>query len=101
MRAYRYLADPRRTAKGKPHMVLALHARGVPPDEIQQQTGCPRAAVGRYIADFEAGRQQPDFGPYYGKDLSPKELCQLHGTWYANFGSPQTPSQALHLTRPP
>jgi hypothetical protein len=96
LRPYRYLADPRRTAKGKPHMVLALHARGVPPEEIQKQTGCPRAAVGRYLADFEAGRQQPDFGPYYGKDLSPKELCRLHGTWYANFGAPQTPNEAQH-----
>jgi hypothetical protein len=28
MRRYRYLAEPRKTAKGKPHMVLALHADG-------------------------------------------------------------------------
>jgi hypothetical protein len=99
MRPYRYLADPRRTAKGKVHMVLALHAGGVPPDKIHKQTGCPKAAVGRYIADFEAGRQQPDFGPYYGKDLSPKDLCQLHGTWYANFGAPQ-PTGPSQLTGP-
>ncbi len=91
MRLYRFLSQPRKTAKGKLHMVLALHSRGIPPEEIQQLTGCPVKTVRRYIADFEAGRQQADFGPFYGIDLGPKELARLHGTWHATHG-PNSPS---------
>jgi hypothetical protein len=86
MRPYRFLTQPRKTAKGKLHTVLALHCRGVAPEAIQQLTGCPLKTVQRYIADFEAGRQQADFGPYYGIDLGPKELARLHGTWHAQHG---------------
>src|SRR5262249_4666053 len=89
MRSYRYLSQPKRTAKGKVHMILAMHARGAAADEIQQTTGCPRPAMGRYIADFEAGRQNKDLTPYFGKDLTPKDLCRLYGTWVANFGTKQ------------
>lgn len=91
LRPYRYLTEPRRTAKGKLHLVLALHVRGVPPDEVHQLTGCPKASVRRYLDDFEAGRRESDFGPYYGKDLSPKALCRLHGTWHARWGNFPSP----------
>src|SRR5208283_4380843 len=86
MLPYRYLTEPRRISKGKLHLVLALHVQGVHPEEIGQITGSPTATIQRYIADFEAGRQQKNFGPYYGIDLGPKELCKLYGTWVANFG---------------
>jgi hypothetical protein len=87
LRRYRHLAEPRKTAKGKPHMVLALHADGKGAEAIRELTGCPRAAVQRYVEDFEAGKQTTDFGPYFGKDLTPKDLCRLHGTWYAVYGN--------------
>ncbi len=86
MRRCRYLSEPRRTAKGKPHMVLALHADGAGPETIAQRCGAPRAAIQRYVEDFEAGKQEADFSPYVGKDLSPKDLCRLHGTWAAMHG---------------
>ena len=41
----------------------------------------------RYIDDFEAGKQTTDFGPYFGKDLTAKDLCRLHGTWLAVYGA--------------
>ena len=85
MRPYRYVADARRTAKGKAHMVLALHSQGVPADEIVRRTGCPRTAVGRYLAAYAAGRQESDFGPYIGRDLSTADICQLHGAWAATY----------------
>src|SRR5262249_54098830 len=66
MRSYPFLTEPRRISKAKPHMVLSLHARGVAPDEIRRQTGCTRQAVERYIADFEAGRREQEFAPYFG-----------------------------------
>jgi hypothetical protein len=81
LRPYRYLTEPRKTAKGKPLMVLAMHARGASVEEIYQATGCPRKSVQRYVADFETGRGQDDFTAYIGKELKPADLCALHGTW--------------------
>ncbi len=86
MRRYRYLSEPRRTAKGKPHMVLALHADGKKTDEIYDLTGCTKSAIQRYLDDYEAGRGEADFASYIGKDLTPKDLCRLHGTWAAHHG---------------
>jgi 3-methyladenine DNA glycosylase Mpg len=87
LRPYRFLTEPRRTAKGKPLLVLALHTRGMSPEEINRLTGCPLASVRRYVADFEAGRLVTDFAPYSGRDLTPADLCKLHGTWHAVWGS--------------
>jgi hypothetical protein len=64
----------------------------LPPDEIQKRTGCPKASVQRYLAEVEAGKQQRDFTPYFGKDLAPKDLCRLYGTWLANFETPAVPA---------
>jgi hypothetical protein len=83
MRPYRYLSEPRRVSKGKPYVVLALYAQGVNPDDIPRLTGCPAKRVKRYLDDFEAGRQEADFAPYFGIELGPKELCRLHGVWHA------------------
>jgi hypothetical protein len=86
MRPYRYLSEPRRISKGKQHMVLALHARGLSPGEIREQTGCTKGAVERYIADYQQGTTETDFTPFFGIDLGPKELARLHGLWQAKFG---------------
>jgi hypothetical protein len=86
MRPYRYLSEPRRVSKGKPQMVLALHAQGISSDRIREVTGATKQSIQRYIDDFESGRREKDFTPYFGIDLGPKELCRLHGTWYAQFG---------------
>lgn len=80
MKTYRYLSEPRRTAKGRTYLVLALHDLGKTPDEIADLTGCTRSAIQRYIGDYEAGRHEKDFSTYFGIDLSPKDLCRLHGT---------------------
>ena len=87
MRPYRYLTEPRRTKKGKLHIVLALHARGVSIDDIRRLTNCPRHTIERYVADFEAGRKEADFTPYFGIDLGPRQLCRLYGVWWAHFHS--------------
>jgi hypothetical protein len=86
LRRYRYLSEPRRISKGKLHMVLALHADGVPPAEIRARTGCTKGAMERYIADFEEGTKEADFAGYFGVELGPKELARLHGLWWAKFG---------------
>lgn len=84
MRPYRYLTEPRRTKKGKMHMVLALHAQGAGVEDIQRLTNCPRRSVERYVADFETGRKEADFAPYFGIDLGPAQWCKLYGVWFAS-----------------
>lgn len=86
LRSYRYLAEPKRTAKGKPHMVLALHAQGKDVETIHQLTGCPKKSVQNYITDFEEGRRALDFAAYFGIELGPKDLSRLHGTWHVHHG---------------
>lgn len=85
MRSYRYLTEPARTKKGKPHMVLALYVQGKGIDAIHRLTKCPRRAIERYIADFEEGKKDGDFTPYFGIDLGPRQLCLLYGVWCARY----------------
>lgn len=89
MRPYRYLTEPRRTKKGKLHVVLALHARGIGIESIQRQTNCLRRTIERYVADFERGRIEADFSPYFDVDLGPSELCKLYGVWFTHWGLPR------------
>ncbi len=79
VRPYRYLTEPRRIAKGKPHMVLALHNRGETPEAISRATGCPSATVRRYTAASDSGRSETDPTSFYSKDLNPTEFARLHG----------------------
>ncbi len=79
LRPYRFLTEPRRTAKGKPHMVLAMLEADKAPEAITTETGCPLATVRRYAADFEAGRRETDLAPYYGREWTTADLCRLHG----------------------
>jgi hypothetical protein len=83
---YRYLTEPRRVTKGKPHLVLALHRRGEPVESIRQLTGCPRKTVERYVADFAAGKGAAGFDGYFGRELGTGDLCRLLGTWAATYG---------------
>jgi 3-methyladenine DNA glycosylase Mpg len=59
-RPYRYLTEPRRIAKGKALLVLALHANGADVEEIHDLTGSPRKSIRRYIDEFAAGRVAAD-----------------------------------------
>jgi hypothetical protein len=86
LKPYRYLSEPRRISKGKIQMVLALYEAGASPPEIREKTGCTRGAVDRYIADYEEGKKETSFDPYFGIELGPRELCRLHGLWRAKYG---------------
>ena len=52
---YRFLTEPRRIAKGKPLLAVALHASGIPVEQIGEITGSPLANVCRYVE--RAGRK--------------------------------------------
>lgn len=79
LRPYRFLTDPRQTAKGKPHMVLALLGRGESPERIRELTGAPLASIRRYAAEYEAGAAERDAAGYFGRELSTADLARLHG----------------------
>lgn len=95
MKPYRFLSEPKRIAKGKVHMVLALHAKKHTPEQINQLCGCPKGTVQRYVLDYEVGKQETDFGPYFGIDLGNPELCKLTGLWQAKYGPPAPPDTAF------
>lgn len=82
----RFLTDPLRTKKGKPHLVLPLLADGVEAAEASRLTGCPVSAVKRYAAAFAAGREEGTAEPYYGTALSTAALCRLYGWWRERRG---------------
>jgi hypothetical protein len=87
-RPYRFLTEPSRISKGKPHLVLALHRAGRTPEEIRAIIDMPLKTINRYIADFNAGKQVENFDGYIGKDLGTSDLCKMLGTWHAKYGTP-------------
>jgi hypothetical protein len=76
-RPYRFLSEPARIRKGKPHLVTALHRQGRSPAEIAALTGTRRSVVEGYLAAFEAGRAKRIAAQ--AGDLSTTELCALLG----------------------
>jgi hypothetical protein len=84
-RPYRFLTEPATIAKGRPHLILALHRTGHAPDAIRALTGVARKTIDRYIADHDAGTRADTFDAYIGKDLSTPELCRMLGTWTARY----------------
>lgn len=76
-RPYRFLSEPARIRKGKPHLITALHQQGRSPAEIATLTGTRRSVIEGYVAAFEAGhtRRVAEFDG----DLSTDELCRLLG----------------------
>src|SRR5439155_13962936 len=89
MRPYRYLTEPRAIKKGKPQLVCALHQAGLDVGGIVSLTGSPKKTVERYVADFEQGKREATFDPYFGVDLGPAGVCKLLGAWAAKYGDPQ------------
>jgi Methylpurine-DNA glycosylase (MPG) len=76
-RHYRFLSEPARIRKGKPHLITALHQQGCSPAEIAALTSTKLSVLQGYLDAFEAGRARPVEG--FRGDLSPGELCRLLG----------------------
>ena len=76
-RPYRFLSEPARIRKGRPHLVIALHQQGRSSSEIAALTGTRNAVIDGYLRAFETGRGQ-SLDDFRG-DLSPRELCALLG----------------------
>lgn len=78
-RPYRFLSEPRRIAKGKAQMAMALLRRGCSAMEIGVATGSPLRSIEVYLAEYAAGLCSGSLEEYFGKDLGPRDLCRLHG----------------------
>ena len=78
-RPYRFLTEPAAIAKGKAQMVMALHRAGQSVDDIRRVTGCTGKMIAACIAEYNIGLVQGTFEEYFGKDLTPKDICRLHG----------------------
>ena len=81
-RPYRFLSEPARIRKGKPHLITALHRQGRSPSDIASLTATRSSIVDSYLSAFEAGRARP-LATFDGA-LSPSELCALFGACATN-----------------
>jgi hypothetical protein len=85
-RPYRFLSEPARIRKGKPHLITALHRQGWSPAAIAAVTATRPSVIQGYLAAFEAGRRRP-IAELAG-DLSTAELCELLGACAAAEEAP-------------
>jgi 3-methyladenine DNA glycosylase Mpg len=76
-RPYRFLTEPARIRKGKPHLITSLHQHGHAPAQIAALTHTRLAIVQGYLDAFQAGPTTP-LESLRG-DLSPAQTCQLLG----------------------
>jgi hypothetical protein len=83
-RPYRFLTEPRTTAKGRPHIVLAMLGREESVERIRELTGVVPASIRRYAAEFEAGKRETDATGYFGRELSTRDMCRLSGMSWAS-----------------
>lgn len=79
LKPYRFLSDPVSIRKGKSHMVIALHRAKVHSDEIPKTIGSRPHVVQRLIANYTRGLGSGRFEDYYGRVLTAKDICRLHG----------------------
>lgn len=88
LRPYRALTRPREIAKGRVHLIIALHQAGETPAAIEALSGAPKRTVKQYIEAYERGQalgsSQSGAGDrrvesLHGKSLSASDLCLLHG----------------------
>ena len=76
-RHYRFLSEPARIQKGKPHLITALHQQGWLPAQIAALTGTRLPVLQSYLDAFRAGPATA-LEELRG-DLSTSETCKLLG----------------------
>jgi hypothetical protein len=79
LRPYRALTRPRGIAKGRVHLIIALHQAGETAAAIEALTATPKRTVKQYLEAYERGRALGTTESLHGKSLSATDLCLLHG----------------------
>lgn len=91
MQPYRYLTEPARIKKGKPHLIVGLHQQGQTPEQIRTLTGSPTRSIQSALAQYAIGQAKEDFSDYAGKNFGTADLCQLAGTWQRHCADREEP----------
>jgi 3-methyladenine DNA glycosylase Mpg len=76
-RNYRFLSEPERIKKGKLHLIVALHRRGLSPTQIAAVTATKPSVIKGYLDAYEEGRAKDP--SEYSSDLSTGDTCGLFG----------------------
>ncbi len=87
---YRFLTEPRRIRKGRLSLCLNLLKDGLRPEEIKVLTGCPLRSLHQYQANIETGKGRREPMRFLGRELNPREICELYGTWAISSGAEQS-----------
>lgn len=81
---YRFLTLPHTLAAGRPQLIVALHQRGLAPQDIRSLTRSPLATIEGYLQAYHAGYHTPDPAATLRTFLehptsSARQLCRLYG----------------------
>lgn len=81
---YRFLTLPHTLAAGRPQLILALHQRGLSPQDIRSLTRSPLATIESYLQAYHAGYHTSDPATTLRTLLehptsSARQLCRLYG----------------------
>lgn len=78
-RLYRFLTQPKRMKKGKPHMIVSLYHLGKSEEEIIELLGTSKQIVKTYTNLYEKGKKHKNVKRFYGINLTAKQVCELFG----------------------
>jgi len=78
MKPYRYVSHPEKVRKGRPNVILGLHAQGKSLEEIIKISGVARSHASNYVKLIEEGKKK-SIEDFKGKKLSTNLTCQLAG----------------------
>jgi hypothetical protein len=89
---YRFITLPDRLSKGRLQTILALHQLGCSETEIRQRSGATLRRIRSAIQEFEQGKEETDFSPWFGRALSAADYARVLGLWWRRFGT-ETPNE--------
>jgi predicted transcriptional regulator len=76
---YRLTTNPT-LKKGRVHTIIGMHAAGSTVAAIAAASGSTAASVKKYVEQYEAARKSTkEISAFFGKVLSPAELCEAAG----------------------
>lgn len=76
-RPYRFLSEPAKIKKGRPHLIIGMHRQGHDAAAIARITGSPVTQVSNTIAAYESGKRRAPAD--FKGDLSQQDTCELLG----------------------
>jgi 3-methyladenine DNA glycosylase Mpg len=88
-RDYRFLSEPARIGKGRPHLIIGLHRQGFSEAHIVSITAASLSVVRRYVDAYERGRGED--AARFREAASAVEICALIGACDGRAARPSQP----------